>query len=147
MAVLLRSIHQAASLESPTLGESKPVPITHPLNGHTCTVNQLRNHTGKKTHVHNVSKVSRFLFKSFYISRLQKQYCFSPMQILILNVTQQFRWSYFELGLPVRVVGKMSPVQENVFFSLFNFSCLDATVLKGRQFFFQKTVISCSSYF
>ena len=85
MAVFLWSIFQAASLESPTLGiyyrESKPVPIT-PIKW-PYTVNKLRNHTGMTTHMHNVSKVSRFLFKSFYIRRLQKQYCFSSIQIII----------------------------------------------------------------
>ena len=82
MAVFLRSICQGASLESPTLGiyyrDSKPVSIT-PIKW-PYTVNQLGNHTGKKKHMHNLIKVSRFLFKSFYI---QTQYCFSSIQIII----------------------------------------------------------------
>ena len=57
--------------------EIKPVPITPYL----MAINWLGNHTGKKKH--NLSKVSRYLFNSFYIRRLQKQYCFSPIQFLI----------------------------------------------------------------
>ena len=90
--------------------------------------------------MHNVSKVSGFVYNRFTF--VHSPITFSHTNPYILNVTEQFRSSYFELGLPVWVVGKMSPVQENVFFSLFNFSCLDATVLKDRQFFFQKTAIS-----
>ena len=60
MAVFLRSICQAASLESPTLGiyyrDSKPVPIK-PIKW-PYTVNQLGNHTGKNKHMHNLIKVS-----------------------------------------------------------------------------------------
>ena len=63
----------------------KPVPVT-PRRKLTC----------------NLSKVSRFLFKSFYIRRLQKQLFFFHTNPYILNVTQQCRWSYFELGSPVR---------------------------------------------
>ena len=61
MAVFLRSICRAASLESPALGiyyrDSKPVSIT-PFKW-PYTVNQLGNHTGKKKHMHNLIKVSQ----------------------------------------------------------------------------------------
>ena len=58
--------------------------------------------TPRRKLTRNLSKVSRFLFKSFYIRRLQKQLFFFHTNPYILNVTQQCRWSYFELGSPVR---------------------------------------------
>ena len=58
-------------------------------------INRLGNHTGKKKH--NFSKVSRYLFNSFYIRSLQKQLFLSHTNPYILNVTQQCRWSFFEL--------------------------------------------------
>ena len=57
--------------------------------------------TPRRKLTRNLSKVSRFLFKSFYIRRLQKQLFFFHTNPYILNVTQQCRWSYFELGSPV----------------------------------------------
>ena len=74
---------------------------------------------------------------------------FSHTNPYILNVTRQFRWSYFELGLPVQVMGKISRV--HVFFSFFNNLSMSrrnsAERYIGAFVSFQKTVISCSSYF
>ena len=63
-----------------------------------CTGHKSARKPHRKEETHNLSKVSRFLFKSFYIRRLQKQMFFSDTNPYILNVTQQCRWSYFELG-------------------------------------------------
>ena len=63
-------------------------------------INRLGNHTGKKKH--NISKVSRFLLKSFFVRRLQKQFFFSHILIFWTYVTVPM--SYFELGLPVRKI-------------------------------------------
>ena len=52
----------------------------HLLNGHKSA--RIRN-SHRKEETHNLSKISRFLFKSFHIRRLQKQLFFSPIQILI----------------------------------------------------------------
>ena len=55
-----------------------------------------------KEETHDLSEVSRFLFKSFHICGLQK-HCFVPhTNSDIVKVTQQCRWSYFELGPSVR---------------------------------------------
>ena len=96
-------------------------------------------HVHRKEETHNLSKVSRFLFKSFYFRRLQKQYCFSPIQILIFLILHNSADGHISsLGYLCGSWVKMSRAQENVFFSLFNCSCLDAIGLKGRQFSFRK---------
>ena len=46
----------------------------------------------RKGGTHNLSKVSRLLFKSFYIRRLQKQLFLSHTNPYILNITQQWGW-------------------------------------------------------
>ena len=66
-----------------------------------CTVNGFLSETTQEAETYNFSKVSRFLFKSFYIRRLQKQLFSSHTNLNTLNVAQQCRWSYFELGPPV----------------------------------------------
>ena len=50
---------------------------------------------------HILSKVSCFLLKSFLFVGYRNDRFFSHTNPYILNVTQQCRCSYFELGLPV----------------------------------------------
>ena len=57
-----------------------------------CTGRESARKPHRKGETHNLSKVSRFLFKSFYIRRLQKQLFFSHTNPYILNVTQQWGW-------------------------------------------------------
>ena len=71
---VILSLHKGIYYRADT--ESKPVPIT-PKIDHKSTRKPYR-----REETHNLSKVSRFLFKSFYIRRLEKQ-LFSPIQILI----------------------------------------------------------------
>ena len=86
MAVFLRWIRRAASLESPTL------------------INLIyREKT--VTYIHTCIHTYIFLLKSFHFCWLQKRLVFSPYKSLS-NVTQPLdddarRCSYFELGLPV----------------------------------------------
>ena len=62
----------------------------HLLNGHKSA--RIRN-PHRKEETHNLSKISRFLFKSFYIRRLQKQLFFLP-----------YKSSYFERYATVPMV-------------------------------------------
>ena len=77
MAMFLRLVRQAASLEFPTLGiyyrESKPVPIT-PIKWPNYTVNQLGNHTGKKKHMHNF--IAKFIVSCCVFCKLQRNFGF-----------------------------------------------------------------------
>ena len=70
-----------------------------------CTGRKSARKPHRKGETHNLSKVSWFLFKSFYIRRLHKQLFFSHTNPYILNVTQQWGWDgdghISGLGLPV----------------------------------------------
>ena len=43
-------------------------------------INRHRNHPHRKEETYNLSEISRFLFKSFHIRRLQNLFFFSPLQ-------------------------------------------------------------------